>query len=83
MIINKGIKLFFACGLAACSLQSGAQSFTWYSSTEGDTWKTSVVKMSKKAAEANVTVERTQSPLWSSKIGARRSMSWIGMHWAF
>ena len=63
MIINKGIKLFFACGLAACSLQSGAQSFTWYSSTEGDTWKTSVVKMSKKAAEANVTVEKDAKPI--------------------
>ena len=55
--------MFFACGLAAWSLQGGAQSFTWYSSTEGGTWKTSVVKMGKKAAEANVTVEKDAKPI--------------------
>ena len=56
--MRNSLKCFLACGLwAAWGAQAGAQSFTWYASTEGNTWQTSTVKLSKKAAEAQVTVD--------------------------
>ena len=62
--MKQRIKLLFACScVAAWSAGSLAQSFTWYASTEGNTWKTSTVKMSKKAADAHVTVEEHVAPI--------------------
>ena len=62
--MKQRIKLLFACScVAAWSAGSLAQSFTWYASTEGNTWKTSTVKMSKKAADAHVTVEENAAPI--------------------
>lgn len=62
--MKQRIKLLFACScVAAWSAGSLAQSFTWYASTEGNTWKTSTVKMSKKAADAHVTVEENVAPI--------------------
>ncbi len=56
--------MLFACGcVAAWPAVSPAQSFTWYASTEGDTWKTSTVKMSGQAADAHVAVEENAAPI--------------------
>ena len=45
-----------ACVAAGC-IQTYAQSFTWYSSTEGNLWKTSTIKMDKKSSEPLVVVD--------------------------
>ncbi len=49
--------------MAAVPVRSSAQTFAWYSSTEGNTWKMSSVKMSGKAADAHVTVEEDVKPI--------------------
>ena len=58
------LNLILACGcMAAWSAQGMAQSYTWYASTEGNTWQASTVKLSKKAGEAVVAVDGDTKPI--------------------
>ncbi len=62
--MRQRVRLLFAGSCMALSCAGClAQSFTWYSSTEGNTWKTSSVKMTKNVAAALLTVDENVKPI--------------------
>ena len=48
---EKNIKRVFLCCLTALAVNTYAQNFNWVSSTEGNTWKQSKVKLQSSAGQ--------------------------------